>query len=168
MCGGATSNCVKARRKRIAAVECNIVKDRGETKQSIGASGLGADDVRFGDHADVTATEWPIHQRDLDFDGRTRLDALRTEEKHAARTDVSSGEADGIGLSLSCDARDAEREAQVGARVGAAIVCDADGMCRYAANASGPGAFDPLRSFGRVHCARRAQSGASAFGFSGR
>jgi hypothetical protein len=135
---------------------------------SIGARGLGAYDVRFGDHLYAAAAKRPIDQSDFYFDGRAGFDALGTKKKHTARADISRAQPNGVGLALPGDARDAQRQSQMGARVCAAFIRDADGVRGNAPNAARPGAFDPLRRVGRGRGAGCAQTCAGGLGIAGR
>ena len=100
---------------------------------------LRPDDMRGRAHLHAALAERTLDERHFQFDGGSRLQFARREEKNSARADISRHQRDGNHLGCFGDANQSQRQAQRGARIPPAFPCYANGVCRHSCKASRSG-----------------------------
>ena len=136
---------LEARLQRLFALKCNVV-ERGCQRVPSGArGGFRAHDMRLGPHSHGAPAKWPVHEADFDLDRRPRLNPLGAEKEDSAGADIGRSQRLPHVLPLAGDAVHAQRQAELGACVGAPFFRRAHGMGRNARDALGLGSRGPRR-----------------------
>ncbi len=132
-------------RKRLFPQERDVIESNRERVPAVARSRFGPHDVSLGHHFHRAAAERTVHQANLDFDRRSRLNSLGTEKKHSTRTDIGGPQRLLFGFPLSGDAIQPQRQAELGAGVRAPLLDRTHGVGGHARNSFRFGPRGPQR-----------------------